>query len=1033
MTVVKGNITSTFVKDTKVLLHSLQQILKSQGNKGLCLYLKVCSVAMQQSLSGYNLKNISTISGPRIRRTRSGLPRIIPRNSRLIINKFSTTSFIYMRYYLSIFYLYRCIYFRPNGSLKSIINPIRNPNWYIKDLKFYIEIFLSLFIPMKYLQDPFSWLRKLGGNNPHIQSASAGRATGGSDNDDFSLFGTHPATLYNNIIALKFKENKTLRSAIFYFLDIVELFHLRNWFKPRINRSFYAVPGKLDLGKLSFKEEPAGKLRIFAMVDAITNWCLLSLHKYLFKILGSSPCDGTFDQLRPINRLLRRKSKGLYSLDLSSATDRLPIQLQKSILESLFNKEFSDYWSTLMIGRKYTVNPPYELQNKDLYRTKVSYSVGQPMGALSSWAMLAFCHHFIVQLSAWKSGFPISRLYKNYAILGDDVVIGDYKVKTEYLKIINILGMDVSLHKSIQSSKSKGIEFAKKTIIKNKDGKIFDISPVSFKEISSAFRRVGDLLAFKNKYNLSDSELLFFLGYGYKVSGSLNKSYWKLSRVQRLIIFSNFTKINYSEIFTTVPGLKKTINKFPTESMIKFFSEEIHRLLNKLDYVIIEARMLRDLSLEQFRGYYYKSMLRFWGNPDIKPFDDNNQPYQSITKSEYNLGIYRPSASGMWILDKDKNYVFREFQWFNQITVLDSIPYIKESKPRIISKTKKLGENIISNSMIKILYLIWKDTNQSDLHRISKTHKRALIALDHIRDQLERLNWREDVPLQEVLDIYFKVSNIVSQTSLDVHEINLRTKGESKYPWRDKIMLNFFRMISALTSEKKVKKGSFLLPFVFLLNFDIWDFNLIVIHNLDELEVPIHILNLTILIVIFSSMYGFWVWDLIIRRSMRIYFYPIFIEFWILIIYWLNQTHQSFNDSLASFNDNFNSTHHIYDELELENLSKANEIEFHYCAKIVIGILFAFQISYCLYLFILGYNMISDYELYQLTNYLEFADKDHIQSTLLIESIDDELSFLENVYSNLQITSNSFENLSNPADWIPILEPSPKLEVLQIS
>lgn len=29
----------------------------------------------------------------------------------------------------------------------------------------------------------------------------------------------------------------------------------------------------------------------------------------------------------------------------------------------------------------------------------VRYSVGQPMGALSSWAMLALTHHFIVQWS----------------------------------------------------------------------------------------------------------------------------------------------------------------------------------------------------------------------------------------------------------------------------------------------------------------------------------------------------------------------------------------------------------------------------------------------------------------------------------------------------------------------------------------------------------------------------------------------------------------------------------------------------------
>jgi hypothetical protein len=42
--------------------------------------------------------------------------------------------------------------------------------------------------------------------------------------------------------------------------------------------------------------------------------------------------DGTFDQLRPLKRLVPR---GLYSLDLSSATDRLPISLQRYLVAYL--------------------------------------------------------------------------------------------------------------------------------------------------------------------------------------------------------------------------------------------------------------------------------------------------------------------------------------------------------------------------------------------------------------------------------------------------------------------------------------------------------------------------------------------------------------------------------------------------------------------------------------------------------------------------------------------------------------------------
>jgi hypothetical protein len=93
------------------------------------------------------------------------------------------------------------------------------------------------------------------------------------------------------------------------------------------------------LGKLGFKEEAAGKVRVFAMVDPLTQWLLAPLHKLLFSILRRLPMDGTFNQLSPIRRLLKvanSKNLPLYSLDLSSATDRLPAKLQARLLDNLF-------------------------------------------------------------------------------------------------------------------------------------------------------------------------------------------------------------------------------------------------------------------------------------------------------------------------------------------------------------------------------------------------------------------------------------------------------------------------------------------------------------------------------------------------------------------------------------------------------------------------------------------------------------------------------------------------------------------------
>jgi hypothetical protein len=100
------------------------------------------------------------------------------------------------------------------------------------------------------------------------------------------------------------------------------------------------------------------------------------------------------------------------------------------------------------------------------------------MGALSSWAMLALIHHFIVQVAAWECGFDKNRLFKDYAILGDDLVIAHHRVARRYLQLLKELGVECGLHKSILSPKGRGLEFAKNTFIDK-----HNVSPISLDEL----------------------------------------------------------------------------------------------------------------------------------------------------------------------------------------------------------------------------------------------------------------------------------------------------------------------------------------------------------------------------------------------------------------------------------------------------------------------------------------------------------------------------------------------------------------------
>lgn len=101
------------------------------------------------------------------------------------------------------------------------------------------------------------------------------------------------------------------------------------------------------------------------------------------------------------------------------------------------------------------------------------------MGALSSWAMLALIHHFIVQVAAWEVGYPKHKLFKDYAVLGDDLVIADHRVARRYLQLLKELGVECGLHKSILSRKGRGLEFAKTTFIDKQN-----VSPISLEELS---------------------------------------------------------------------------------------------------------------------------------------------------------------------------------------------------------------------------------------------------------------------------------------------------------------------------------------------------------------------------------------------------------------------------------------------------------------------------------------------------------------------------------------------------------------------
>lgn len=196
--------------------------------------------------------------------------------------------------------------------------------------------------------------------------------------------------------------------------------------------------------KLSVVQDPDGKTRVIAILDYWSQSWLRLVHNKVFDILKNIPQDRTFTQDPKV------EFQGpYYSFDLSAATDRFPLSFQQRVMRYLFASNAKAIaWAELL------VKEPFLTPDGS---TTITYKVGQPMGAYSSWAVFALSHHILVQYSAYLIGqYPT----KNYILLGDDIVIGGDALANSYKRQIETLGVEISTHKTHVSTNT--YEFAKR-------------------------------------------------------------------------------------------------------------------------------------------------------------------------------------------------------------------------------------------------------------------------------------------------------------------------------------------------------------------------------------------------------------------------------------------------------------------------------------------------------------------------------------------------------------------------------------------
>jgi len=418
----------------KVLAQRIVVLWDCSGTTWLSAYLKEVQRLLHQNLAG---EPDTEYPDPAVAvsRDKFGLPRIIPSPLRLKFNEGNPNT---VRCILSIVGLYRSIMADPVLKTQTIES---GPS--ASRLVFTSEELSSV---RRYFPKTFNW-----SSAESLMSNSAGpnhsKATKGMAYDAIAFWKYPLVWGYFALLCVITGSYRALYRQMFMAgpLAPLTLFFKR---QHRTNKT-----RKLVLGRLSLKLEAAGKVRVFAITDWWSQCLLYPLHSSIFSFLKRTKTDGTFDQTAPFKSLLKAIEEcrfPAYSFDLSAATDRLPIQLQEQILASFVGKLKAACWRGLLTGR------PWYLKDHALF-----YGTGQPMGAYSSWAMLALTHHYVVQVAAWKCGWK--KFYPFYAILGDDVVILRKDVAEEYYTLMTSFGVEINRSKSIVSEKGL-MEFAKRLI-----------------------------------------------------------------------------------------------------------------------------------------------------------------------------------------------------------------------------------------------------------------------------------------------------------------------------------------------------------------------------------------------------------------------------------------------------------------------------------------------------------------------------------------------------------------------------------------
>lgn len=189
-------------------------------------------------------------------------------------------------------------------------------------------------------------------------------------------------------------------------------------------------------GEVHFLQEPGMKLRAIASPYRIHQMALKPLGDAIYRIVRDLKWDCTFDQSKALPGIQAALQAGrmVYSVDLTGATDYFPLEIQLLVLREIFGevKDISLLEEVCKMRWKSHIGD-------------IQWKRGQPLGLYPSFGMFTLTHGLILSfLSRGKEDL--------FFVLGDDVIILDEQLYTEYVKFLDITKCPYSKDKSLESN-----------------------------------------------------------------------------------------------------------------------------------------------------------------------------------------------------------------------------------------------------------------------------------------------------------------------------------------------------------------------------------------------------------------------------------------------------------------------------------------------------------------------------------------------------------------------------------------------------